>query len=209
MKGATLKLTSLLLSVFLLSHIAVAQSPEDLEGANSVTPNADGYGFHVDLSGDFLFDFDDDRLTVRAMKSLSRVLDLYKKHQGFEIVIPVTPIPKGQNLTTKTCPYAEPMLFKPGFSRTVFFQRTYELKPSGRPNQSPRICWMESIIQKGALSVDASNSSPKRESKSKCFPKRKHLEQYPQDLRSPNEFEFQGQRDHPPLSLLVTTNTVK
>ena len=58
-----------------------------LHGAHDIKTDDGGYGFTVDLSGDYLFEFDRDTLTADAEKSLSNVLRTYQKYEGFQIKV--------------------------------------------------------------------------------------------------------------------------
>ena len=60
---------------------------ESISGATSIVSDPTGFGFTVDLSGDFLFEFDKAILTEQAIESLKNVKMLYTEYQGNSIEI--------------------------------------------------------------------------------------------------------------------------
>ncbi len=74
--------------------LALAISTRDLvseirsiSGARSIKGNPSGFGFTIDLSGDYLFEFDKDTLTEKAKTALQSIVTLYQKHDGVGIDI--------------------------------------------------------------------------------------------------------------------------
>lgn len=88
MKKLNAPLLSLVFSISYFSTLSLyAQEDRTLPGASNVQTIDDGYGFDIDLSGDYLFDFDQDSLTAKAKAALRSVLKIYQQHDGFEIGI--------------------------------------------------------------------------------------------------------------------------
>ncbi len=81
-----------LVSGIILAHfnaikVYASDSIQTLDGANEIVTSNQGYGFNVDLSGDYLFEFDKDTLSIKAKKALNNILKLYKQYEGFNIQI--------------------------------------------------------------------------------------------------------------------------
>jgi len=68
-----------------------------VSGATSITGDPNGFGFSIDLSGDYLFEFDKDTLTQKAQAALASVLILYQDYQGTNIDIAGHTDSKGNN----------------------------------------------------------------------------------------------------------------
>lgn len=60
---------------------------EVLAGATGVASDPSGFGFSVDLSGDYLFDFDRHTLKPEAKTALEGLLKLYVEYDGKDILI--------------------------------------------------------------------------------------------------------------------------
>ncbi|WP_282092931.1 OmpA family protein [Epibacterium ulvae] len=60
---------------------------EVLEGATQIASDPNGFGFSVDLSGDYLFDFDQHILKPEAQTALEGLIKLYAAYDGREILI--------------------------------------------------------------------------------------------------------------------------
>lgn len=69
----------------------------DFEGATSISSDPTGFGFIVDLSGDYLFDFDKSLLKPEAQKALEAVLEMYIKYGGTSVTIEGHTDSKGLN----------------------------------------------------------------------------------------------------------------
>ena len=89
----TIKGSFVILSCLTFLSISGAQADveqareQQLEGATSVQILQDGYGFSVGLSGDYLFEYDQDTLGAKSIQALENVLAIYQEYDGFQIDI--------------------------------------------------------------------------------------------------------------------------
>jgi len=58
-----------------------------ISGSTSFEKNPDGFGFTIDLSADYLFQFDQDILTEKAKVALQSIIMLYRQYDGIGIDI--------------------------------------------------------------------------------------------------------------------------
>lgn len=76
------------LQVLFIYNPSFAQNTKaEIEGTTSIKTTNEGYGFAVDISGDYLFAFDQDTLSKESIIALETVLSTYKKFGGFKIDI--------------------------------------------------------------------------------------------------------------------------
>lgn len=79
------------------SNKSLVSNVKSVAGATSIVGDEDGFGFTIDLSGDYLFEFDKDTLTPEAKVALESVFALYKEYQGTTIKISGHTDSKGSN----------------------------------------------------------------------------------------------------------------
>jgi len=60
----------------------LVSSVKSVSGATSITSDPTGFGFSIELSGDYLFEFDKDTLTPKAQEALKSVYTLYQDYEG-------------------------------------------------------------------------------------------------------------------------------
>ncbi len=68
-------------------HKLVSKAVSLTKAATSIQSDSDGFGFSIDLSGDYLFEYDKDSLTTKAQHALENVLALYRQYDGTKISI--------------------------------------------------------------------------------------------------------------------------
>jgi len=60
----------------------LAKDAQNISGVTGITSDPSGFGFSVDLSGDYLFAFDEHELNDKAKASLEKIWGLYDKYGG-------------------------------------------------------------------------------------------------------------------------------
>jgi len=66
---------------------SLVSNVKSIAGASSIVSDPTGFGFKIDLSGDFLFEFDKDKLTEKAETALNKVFILFKEYDGRTVQI--------------------------------------------------------------------------------------------------------------------------
>lgn len=66
---------------------ALLSDSVSIGGATSIVSDPTGFGFSVALSGDYLFEFDEFKLSSQAQESLESIWSLYQKNDGTSILI--------------------------------------------------------------------------------------------------------------------------
>ena len=80
-----------------ISKQELASNVTSVSGATSITSDPTGFGFTIGLSGDYLFEFDEDTLTPKAQAALESVLTLHKDYHGTSIEVEGHTDSKGSN----------------------------------------------------------------------------------------------------------------